>query len=365
MWMWWLGCDDRPSVAEAGECTPGRVDVVAGVPGFAGRGADGLPADETWLFQPQDVAVGPDGVWWIVDYNNHLIREVGADGITRVVVGSGFPSGGDGGPALEEPLDHPTMALSVEPGALWFAATGNHRIGLADLDAATVSFPYGTGFTGFQGDGGPAADAWFWRPSSLAFSGDGTMYVSDRMNQVVRAIAPDGTISTAVGTPGVPGYDGDGGPAAAATLNAPEPTETDPGNRLDVAGQWMLIADTGNSAIRQVDLTTGIIDTWLGPADGLLRPHDVAIGSWVAVADTDQHRVRVYFATGEWMADAGEAGVEGPADPRVSAEDAHFGAPIGVAWAPDGSLLIADRNNHVIRRWCKPYEAWQAASLLD
>src|SRR5688500_15131428 len=120
-----LGCVADPSAPEDSAAPEAacRVTVVAGVPGLAGRGADGLPATETWLYLPQDVTVGADGTWWVADYNNHLLREIDADGVARVVAGSGFPAGGDGGPALAEPLDHPTMALPdpADPNVLWFA----------------------------------------------------------------------------------------------------------------------------------------------------------------------------------------------------------------------------------------------------
>ena len=114
--------------------------VVAGVPGVGGRREDGLPATETWLSMPQDVAIGKDGVWWIADYNNHLVREVDVHGIARTVAGSGFPGGGDGGPALQEPFDHPTMALQdpADPELLWIAATGNHRIALLRRSAGWI-----------------------------------------------------------------------------------------------------------------------------------------------------------------------------------------------------------------------------------
>ena len=342
--IWWMfGCRPDPG------CVEGELEVVAGVPGVAGRGADGLPARETWLSLPQDVTPATDGRFFIVDYNNHMIREVSADGISHVVVGSGFPGGGEGGPALEEPLDHPTMALPdpEDRDLLWFAATGNHRIGLLSLGAGVVSFPYGTGYAGFSGDGAPASEAWFYRPSSLAFGDDGTMYVSDRMNQVVRAIRADGIVSTAAGTPSTSGYTGDGGPATEATLSAQ--AETDPGNRLDVRGQRLVLADTGNHVIREVDLATGLITTLAGDGTpGLLdgavtsarffEPRDVAIApdGTVYVADAGNGAVRAIGTDGEVHTVA-----------VVS-------YPAGVAVDEDGRLWVADRDEGVILRACAP-----------
>lgn len=350
---WMLGCgpsEGLDSGAGSG-CVEGELEVVAGVPGVAGRGADGLPATETWLSLPQDVTPAEEGRFFIDDYNNHVLLEVSPDGISRVIVGSGFPGGGEGGPALQEPLDHPTMALldPDDPDTLWFAATGNHRIGRLSRAAGEVSFPYGAGYAGYAGDDGPASEAWFYRPSSVAFGDDGTMYVSDRMNQVVRAINIDGVVSTVAGTPGIGGYTGDNGPAIEATLSAPPQTETDPGNRLDVRNRRMVLADTGNHVIREVDLATGLITTLAGDGvpghlDGTVRsarfsaPRDVAIApdGTIYVADAGNSAIRAIGVDGEVRT---------------------FGYvtyPAGVAVDAEGRLWVADRDRGVILRSCAP-----------
>lgn len=346
-----LACTSpRPDETLTGSaCTDSAGTIVAGVPGYVGRGPDGLPATETWLSLPQDVTPGPGGMFWVDDYNNHLIREVDADGTSHVVVGSGFPGGGEGGPALEEPLDHPTMVLPdpSDPDVLWFAATGNHRIGRLSRSTATVSFPYGTGYPGFSGDGGPASEAWFYRPSSIAFDNAGTMYVSDRINQVVRAIGVDGFVETVAGTPEVPGYGGDDGPATEALLNAQN--ATDPGNRLDVRGSRLVLADTDNNVLREVDLETGIIrtlagDGTLGFADGpaesasFAAPRDAAIAAdgTVYVADAGNGAIRAIGLDGEV---------------RTVATLTY---PAGVAVDGEGRVWAADRDDGVVVRFCGP-----------
>ncbi len=352
-------CTQAPDTQATGapvQVEAGPVEVVAGVPGVAGRGLDGLAATETWLFMPQDVATSPDGRWWVVDFNNHLIREVGVDGLSHIVAGSGFPSGGDGGPALEEPLDHPTGAIldPTDPDVLWFAAAGNHRIG--HLQAATIAFPIGNGEAGFSGDGGPAAEASFWRPSSVAFGADGTAFVSDRMNLLIRSVGTDGIVATVAGTPGVSGYTGDGGPADLATLNSAMDTESDPGGRIDVRGDRMVIADTGNHAIRELTLSTGVIETLAGPEHGFVEPHDVALADdgTVYVADTGNHCIRAIATDRSVGVVAGACGESGDAVASVPPTDARFAFPTGVAWSTDGHVWISDRDNHVIRRFAAP-----------
>lgn len=347
-----VACDEHEPAADLEACErEGVLCVVAGLIGQAGRGNDGLPPDETPLYLPQDVTVARDGIWWIADYNNHVIREVGADGATHVIAGSGFPGGAQGGPALTEPMDHPTMVVQdpYDSDILWIAATGNHRVGRLQRSEGVLTFPYGTGEATFMGDGGPASRASFHRPSSLAVDRDGAMMVSDRMNQIVRRIDTNGVITTLVGVPLESGYAGDGGPASEARLNAPPETEMDPGNRLDLLDDRLAIADSGNGVVRLVDLSTRIIETAL---DGLDRPHDVAIGAdgTIFVADTGASCVRALPPTGGATVVAGRCGEPGPAAAAVNAVEAALDYPCGVFVDERGFLWIADTRNHVIRR---------------
>lgn len=121
---------------------------------------------------------------------------------------------------------------------------------------------------GFDGDGGLAINAKLNfeagsnpEPSGgLVFAG-GKLYFSDTLSSRVRAIdMATGTIDTVVGT-GTPAYSGDGGPAKAAAVNFPRDLEIGPEGDL-------YIADTDNSVIRAVDLTTGIIRTVAGTGEG-------------------------------------------------------------------------------------------------
>ena len=99
-------------------------------------------------------------------------------------------------------------------------------------------------------DGVPGA---FFGPQRITWA-DGTLYVADTNNHAVRAIDCDtGETRTIAGT-GALGYDGDGGEATAATLNYP--------TGIDVQGDTVWIADSGNNVIRKVE--GGVIETWAG-----------------------------------------------------------------------------------------------------
>ncbi len=57
----------------------------------------------------------------------------------------------------------------------------------------------GTGHSGFSGDGGPAVDAAINDPAGMAVGADGTLYFADQGNNRVRAVSPEGRISTIAG----------------------------------------------------------------------------------------------------------------------------------------------------------------------
>lgn len=165
--------------------------------------------------------------------------------------------GGDDGPAdqlrMSQPFGQsatPAGRIVFDPaGNLYFADTGNHLIRMID-PAGTVhriaglAPANGMKQNGYSGDGGAAVDAKLNYPVDLALGDDGTLYFSDVRNHCVRAIDPQGKISTVAGVCGEKGFEGDGGAPEEALLNLPFGVEWADG-RLN-------IADTGNSVIRSV-----------------------------------------------------------------------------------------------------------------
>ncbi|MFJ5850574.1 hypothetical protein [Streptomyces sp. NPDC092903] len=103
------------------------------------------------------------------------------------------------------------------------------------------------------GDNGPATLASLSSPKGLAVRGDGAVFIADTGHHRVRMVDTQGTITTFAGT-GVQGYDGDGGPAVKALLDAPVDVA------LDRHGN-VYIADGARNVIRKVDASSGTITT--------------------------------------------------------------------------------------------------------
>ena len=201
----------------------------------------------------------------------------------------------------------------------------------------------GTGTQGHAGDGGPATAALLNNPFDIAVTTNGNIIFSDTFNHCIRRVnAKTGIIGNVAGT-GERGFAGDGGPATQALLNEPY------GVVVDRNGQ-IFFADRLNARVRRID-AAGRITTLAG--DGLVEPNGLALNAdqtQLYIADVADHRVRVVdLATGAMstFAGSGDAQHDGDGGPAVKA--GIFGAR-AVAFAPDGSLYVMERQGSCIRR---------------
>jgi len=232
----------------------GMVGTIAGngTPGYSGDGGDALLAQITY---PYSVATSPDGSILIADGGIQVVRRVGPDGIITTVAGNGNAlSGSPNGPATDIGFDQIVAVVAAPDGTMYVSERVGHRVRKISPDGMASAYA-GTGTAGFSGDGGPATRARINEPSGLALASDGTLYVAERSGHRVRAIAPDGTITTVAGT-GEAGYGGDGGNATAAQLDGPAGLAIGPDGAL-------YIADSNNNRVRRVD-AEGIITTFAG-----------------------------------------------------------------------------------------------------
>jgi DNA-binding beta-propeller fold protein YncE len=228
------------------------------------------------------------------------------------------------------------------------------RVDLATGELTTVA---GCGRRGYAGDGGPATKAELNEPYEVRFDRDGNMYFLEMQNHIVRRV--DGTtqiITTVAGT-GEKGFGGDDGPATKAQLNQPHSIA------LDASGA-VYIADIGNHRIRRIDPVTGIIQSIAGnsqrrlPVEGqvargnpILGPRALYIHDntmWIALREGHSvWRMDLADGTLHRVAGTGKVGFTGDGGPAI---DATFNGPKGIALGPDGNLVVADTENHAIRR---------------
>ena len=351
--------DFRNSRVRRVDGATGVITTVAGT-GISGFSGDGGPATDAQLNEPFGVAVDASGDLFIADTSNDRVRRVdAATGVITTVVGTGISGfSGDGGPTTDAQLNEPFGVAVDASGDLFIADTSNDRVRRVDAATGVITTVAGTGISGFSGDGGPATDAQLNEPFGVAVDASGDLFIADTSNDRVRRVdAATGVITTVAGT-GISGFSGDGGQATDAQLNDPS------GVAVDASGN-LFIADTSNDRVRRVDSATGVITSVAGTGisgfsgDGgpatdaqLNEPFGVAVDASgnLFIADTSNDRVRrVDGATGviTSVAGTGTAGFSGDGGP---ATDAQLNFPVGVAVDASGNLLIADSDNHRIRR---------------
>ena len=220
-----------------------RAVTVAGT-GERAFSGDGRQASASPLVRPLALAIGPAGEIYIAEGNR--IREVMKDGRITTLAGTGTAgSGGDGSAALQTQLNIPQGLAVDSAGNVYIADTLNNRVRRVNADG-TITTVAGTGEAGYAGDGKPGREAKLNFPTGLAIGFGDTLFIADTGNNVIRQLGADGAIHTVAGT-GEAGYRGDAGSALDAVLHAPG------GLAFDGEGN-LYIADTLNQRVRRVDV---------------------------------------------------------------------------------------------------------------
>ena len=278
-----------------------------------------------------------------------MARASAAAGTVSTLVGSGAAGFSDG--QVNDPY-----GLAIGPdGALYFCDLGNQRIRRFDVRTRRVTTVAGNGERGYAGDGGPARDASLNMPHEIQFDEAGHLYIAERDNHVVRRVDGRNGVITAFAGTGAPGFSGDGGPAARATLRHPHSIVVAPGGGL-------LICDTGNHRIRRVRGPGDVIETFGGTGDrapvadgitigraSLNGPRSICVGRsgdlYLALREGNAIYRIATSGTLHHVAGTGEQGYSGDGGP---ARQATLAGPKGLAYG-GGRLFVADTENHAVR----------------
>jgi RHS repeat-associated protein len=244
---------------------------------------------------PKGLAFGPDGALYIANSHNYTDGGTNMGEILKYSNGSLT--------ALSGTLMNPTDVAVGADGTVYATETMKHRV--VKWNGATWDTIAGLP-TGVLGDGGngPATTIAMERPQGLALAADGSLYISDTVNNKVRRLGTDGVLTTVVNVAGTFGVGGDTGLATAAQLMVP------------------------------VGLAVGL--------DGSL---------YIADVSSLARRVRRVAPDGKIYRFAGHATAgSGSGEDGVLATSALLDGAMDVAVGPDGSVFIAERDNEKIRR---------------
>lgn len=202
-----------------------------------------------YFFSPSGVAADAQGNVYVADAGNNVIRMVTPAGQTTTIAGNINP-GNANGPAL-------TAATFNNPSGLALDASGNLYVAdmlnnlIRKISNGTVSTLAGHDTSATIN--GPDTLAAFYFPNSVAVDKSGNVYVTEYVTDLIRKIAPDGTVSTFAGN-GLSGQADSTG--TAASFNGPS------GVAVDAAGN-LYIADTYNNVIRKIT-PDGVVSTIAG-----------------------------------------------------------------------------------------------------
>ena len=330
--------------------------------GIKGYSGDGGPATAAQINNVFGVARGPDGMFYFCDMANHRVRRIDANGNVETYAGSA-KSGylGDGKPANEAAVGMPYELAWDRAGNLFIVDVATACVRRVDARTREITTIAGTGKQGFSGDGGPATEAQFNEPHSIAFDGNGDLYVCDIANHRVRKIdMRTGLISTWCGS-GEKKTAPDGSPITGSAVNGPRALAFAPNGTCYLAlreGNVVLLLDPKTNTLRRVAGTgkNGFTGNG-GPAleATLSGPKCVSLDleGNVYLADTESHSIRyidVKKGTLEVLVGDGTKG-DGPdgGDPLKC----QLARPHGVFVDKDGAVFIGDSENHKVRVWRK------------
>jgi DNA-binding beta-propeller fold protein YncE len=351
-----LGEAMRPLLALlvlVGMLLPARADKLVLVAG-GGDGGDGSAAAQARLIQPFGVDFLGESLVFVEMAKGERLRQLDASGKVTTLAGMEGVKGnrGDGGPAAAATFNG-LHSLAVGPdGCVYLADTFNYRVRKYNPKTGTITAFAGTGQKGFAGDGGPAITAQFGGVHCVAFDPDHThLYLTDLDNRRIRKVnLKTGTVVTVAGN-GEKGVPKDGEDATKQPLVDPRAHAVDRDGNL-----WIL--ERGGHALRVVDAAgkirtvagTGKPGRGTGPAlsAALNGPKHLCLDrdGTVLIADSENHRIVRYSPkTGTLSAVAG-TGTKGAAGVGGDPLQAELAQPHGVHVHPTtGEIYIADSSN--------------------
>lgn len=238
-----------------------------------------VPGEQAMFRRPSRLVRAADGLLYVADQQNHAIRTVNiATGEVCTLAGRDIQGYNDSvnprnfAPAFSNPLG----VAVADDGVVFVTENGNHvirrirrqgagivvdtlagvRFAVTDTERQDRTNATLRGVTGFRDGDGLTAE--FRQPDDIIAAPDGSLLLSDTGNHSIRRITIIGDqvrVETLTGN-GVPGFvDGD---AANARFNTPT------GIALTPDGKRLFVADTRNNRIRSVDLTTMKVSTFAG-----------------------------------------------------------------------------------------------------
>ena len=313
-----------------------------------------VAATSTSIGSPRKLLVAGSNLYF--SSGNSVFKIDGSGNLTLVAGNSRAGFAGDGGPAVAAQLNSPGGMAFDKAGNLYIADTLNNRVRRVDPQGVIRTFAGNgqTGAPGFWGDGGAATDANIHSPVAVAIDSNGNVYIVAAADNTIRKVDTNGVISIFAGE-GYRGFYGDTKQANVAGFTGPQDMWIN-------SDGTVLVADTGNAAIRKV-ATDGTIST----ISGVGSPGAVASGDDVAtklamispfgvtadgsgnifIAELGTDRIRKIDSAGKITTAIGDGN---PGFAEGAPAKVEMNQPTGVAVDSSGNIYFADSLNNRIRK---------------
>jgi sugar lactone lactonase YvrE len=240
-------------VADSGNNVIREIVIATGqVTTLAGSGTPGFtngPGTSAAFTFPDGIATDGTNLY-VADSSNNAIREIViATGQVTTLAGSGA-AGFTNGAGTSASFNSPN-SIATDGTNLYVADSGNNAIREIVIATGQVTTLAGSGAAGFTNGAGTSAS--FNSPNGIATDGT-NLYVADSGNNVIREIViATGQVTTLAGS-GAAGFTN--GAGTSASFNSPNSIATD--------GTNLYVADSGNNAIREIVIATGQVTTLAG-----------------------------------------------------------------------------------------------------
>lgn len=315
-----------------------------------GSGSEDGAGPDARFFSPVGIGIDASGNLYVADINNATIRKVAPDGATTTLAGLAGATGDDDGRGVSARFDGPGGTAVDSAGNVYVADLANHAIRKISPGGVVALFAGGGYASGVDGNGMKAK---FKFPSDVAVDAADNVYVADSGTHTIRKITPSGDVTTLAGTFFVEGRED--GTGASARFRTPSGIAVGPDGTV-----W--VADERNDAIRAITpdgrVTTVAGAGGPGRADGtgsaasFYRPAGLTVGpdGNVFVADTSNNLIRKMTPAGVVTTIAGGSDFVNGGSADGVGRDARFASPIDIVADHSGNLYVADADNDAIRK---------------
>lgn len=317
--------------------------------------ADGLGLDARFNL-PHGVAAAPDGTLYVADTGNHTIRKIMPNGVVTTFAGGAREPGTADGIGSAARFQGPRGIVVAPSGVIYVADTGNHTIRAITPEGFVTTVAGLRGAADFTDGSGAAAR--FRGPWGLAVDAAGVVYIADTKNHSIRTMTAAGVVTTLAGVdfPNSPGWVDDTGRAARFY----EPSG------ITVHSDGTIYVSERQETIRKIT-PRGIVATlagntfttgpenvpWLdgvGAAADFYDPAGLMVTPDGTIFVADGIILRRITPFGGVTTPAGGTQSIGAGKLTGAGPNARFNYPNGVAILPDGQAVVADQYNNLLRK---------------